>query len=85
MALLKYLRPDPSHRIVDPHGPLSAIVPSSVLNEVDKELKSSTTEKKKRGPYLSFTPEEKPKWQSTRVAMEFVPLFDATTRKAERS
>ena len=61
MALLKYLRPEPSHRIVDPHGPLSAVVPSSVLNEVHKELKSSTTEKKKRGPYLSFTPEEKAK------------------------
>ena len=61
MALLKYLRPEPSHRIVDPHGPLSAVVPSRVLNKVDKELKSSTIEKKKRGPYLSFTPEEKAK------------------------
>ena len=31
MALLKYLCPEPSHRIVDPHGPLSAVTSCSIV------------------------------------------------------
>ena len=58
MSLYRYCRP--ADDVLDSKGPLSRTIAPSVLAEVNKEVKSVTAaQKKKRGSYLSFTPEEK--------------------------
>ena len=51
MALFRYLRP--VGKALDPQGPLSEVVPSAVIREVNLEVQ------RKRGQYLSFTTEER--------------------------
>ena len=58
MSLYHYCRP--ADDVLDSKGPLSRTIAPSILAEVNKEVKSVTVaQKKKRGSYLSFTPEEK--------------------------
>ena len=58
MALYRYFRP--ADGVLDSKGPLSGTIAPSVLAEVNKEVKSvAGAQKKKRGLYLFFTPEEK--------------------------
>ena len=58
MALYRYFRP--ADGVLDSKGPLSGTIAPSVLAEVKKEVNSvAGVQKKKRGLYLFFTPEEK--------------------------
>jgi hypothetical protein len=58
MSLYRYCQPDDG--VLDSNGPLFHTIAPSVLAEVNKGVKSATAAlKKKRGSYLSFTPEEK--------------------------
>ena len=59
MSLYRYCRP--ADGVLDSKGPLSRAIAPSILAEVNREVKlvAAAGQKKKRGPYLSFTPEEK--------------------------
>ena len=58
MSLYRYCRP--ADGVLDPNDCLTRTIAPNVLSEVNKEMKLVTTgQKKKRGSYLSFTPEEK--------------------------
>jgi hypothetical protein len=57
MSLYRYCQP--ANGVLDSDGPLSRTIAPSILTEVNKGVKSATALKKKRGSYLSFTPEEK--------------------------
>ena len=58
MSLYRYCRPADS--VLDRNGRLTHTIAPNVLSEVNKEMKLvAAGKKKKRGSYLSFTPEEK--------------------------
>uniref|UniRef100_A0A1X7SSP5 Uncharacterized protein n=1 Tax=Amphimedon queenslandica TaxID=400682 RepID=A0A1X7SSP5_AMPQE len=63
MSLLKYFN---KSVLPNPEGPLSDRVPTAVISSANKEVKDlvstssrATTSTAKRGPYLSYTEEEK--------------------------
>ena len=78
MALYRYFRP--AHGVLDSKGPLLGTIAPSVLAEVNKEVKSvAGAQKKKRGSYLFFTPEEKARvaqYAGIHASMEFEPWSD---------
>ena len=57
MALLKYLRP--LEEMLDPSGPLSSVIPSKTIVEVNKEVREAKIKEKKRGEYTRLTQKEK--------------------------
>ena len=58
MSIYHYCRP--TDGVLNSKGSLSRAIVSSVLAEVNREVKLvAAGKKKKRGSYLSFTPEEK--------------------------
>ena len=57
MALLKYLRP--LEEMLDPSGPLSSVIPSKTIVEVNKEVREAKIKEKKRGEYMRLTQKEK--------------------------
>ena len=57
MALFRY--PRPVGKALDPQGPLSEVVPSAVIREVNLEVQKAGGPTRKRGEYLSFTAEER--------------------------
>ena len=65
MALLKYFKREKLHdSLQDPHGSLNKQVPSSSIEEANKEVDicyKATNTKKKRSPYSFATPEQKAK------------------------
>ena len=65
MALFKYFKRERRHDCLpDPHGPLNKQVPSSSIEEANKEVDicyKATNVEKKRSPYNFATPEQKAK------------------------
>ena len=61
MALFKYFKRE--RNLPDPQGPLSEAVPSTSIEEANKEVKAELTEKcgKARAPYMVATSEQKAK------------------------
>ena len=61
MALFKYFKREKN--LPDPQGPLSEAVPSTSIEEANKEVKAELTEKcgKARAPYMVATSEQKAK------------------------
>ncbi len=62
MALYRYFKVEKGG-LPDPHGPLAKIVPSSSIaaanSEVQAARESSLPDRKKRGSYAKYTPEQK--------------------------
>ena len=65
MLLLNcFKRETPRNSLLDPHGPLNKQVPSSSIEEANKEVDicyKATSTAKKRSPYSFATPEQKAK------------------------
>ena len=57
MALLKYLHP--LDEMPDPSGPLSSVIPSKTIVEVNKVVREAKMKEKKRGEYTRLTQKEK--------------------------
>ena len=65
MSLLNYFKRETlRNSLPDPHGPLNKLVPSSSIEEGNKEVNicyKATSTKKKRSPYSIETSEQKAK------------------------
>ena len=54
MALYKYLRPV-DNSLLDPHGPLSSKIESSVISEVNRQVTAVQEQTNRRGEYMYLT------------------------------